>query len=83
GLAVLAAAREHAPAAKVILVTAHSSVQTCRQALQEGAFDYIEKPLDLDELRAVVSRAAEHTAQRRMIRELKQQLDEKYGFENI
>jgi len=83
GLAVLAAAREHSPATKVILITAHSSVQTCRTALQQGAFDYVEKPLDLDELRTIVSRAAEHTAQRRMIRELKQQLDEKYGFENI
>ena len=83
GLAVLAAANEYAPDAKVILITAHSSVQTCRQALQEEAFDYIEKPLDLDELRAVVARAAEHTAQRRQIVELKGRLDEKYGFENI
>ena len=83
GMSVLAAAREHLPAAAVILITAHSSVQTCRTALQKGAFDYIEKPLDLDELRVVISRAAERTAQRRTIRELKQQLDERYGFENI
>jgi two-component system response regulator HydG len=83
GLAVLSAANEHAPGSKVILITAHSSVQTCRTALQEGAFDYIEKPLDLDELRTVVSRAVEHTAQRRAIRELKTRLDEKFGFENI
>ena len=83
GLAVLTATMKHLPAAKVILITAHSSVQTCRTALQQGAFDYIEKPLDLDELRAVVSRAAEDTAQRRTIQELKARLDEKYGFENI
>jgi two-component system response regulator HydG len=83
GLAVLDATMKHSPGAKVILITAHSSVQTCRTALQKGAFDYIEKPLDLDELRAVVSRAAEDTAQRRTIAELRQRLDEKYGFENI
>ncbi len=83
GLTVLKAAAAHSPGAKVILITAHSSVQTCREALQEGAFDYIEKPLDLNELRAVVSRAAEHTAQRRTICELKGRLDEKYGFGNI
>jgi len=83
GLAVLAAARKHSPDTKVILITAHASVDTCRSALQQGAFDYIEKPLDLDELRTVVSRAAEHTAQRRMIAELRGRLDEKYGFENI
>jgi len=83
GLAVLTAARQRAPDTKVILITAHSSVHTCRTALQEGAFDYIEKPLDLDELRTVVSRAAELTAQRRQIRDLRERLDEKYGFENI
>ncbi|MFA6135052.1 MAG: sigma-54 dependent transcriptional regulator [Phycisphaerae bacterium] len=83
GLGVLASASKNCPGAKVILITAHSSVATCRTALQQGAFDYIEKPLDLDELRAVVSRAAEDTAQRRMIAELRQRLDERYGFENI
>ncbi len=83
GLDVLAAATGHCPGAKVILITAHASVQTCRTALQQGAFDYIEKPLDLDELRTVVSRAAQDTAQRRIIAELREQLDEKYGFENI
>jgi two-component system response regulator HydG len=51
--------------------------------LQQGAFDYIEKPIDLDELRAVVGRAAEDTAQKRTIAQLRQRLDEKYGFENI
>jgi two-component system response regulator HydG len=83
GLKVLASAVEHAPAAKVILITAHSSVETCRRALQQGAFDYVEKPLDLDEFRVVVGRAAELTAQRRTIRELRQRLDDIYGFENI
>ncbi len=83
GLDVLAAALKHAPSAKVILITAHASVQTCRTALQQGAFDYIEKPIDLDELRAVVGRAAEDTAQKRTISELRERLDEKYGFENI
>ncbi|MCJ7544902.1 MAG: sigma-54 dependent transcriptional regulator, partial [Phycisphaerae bacterium] len=83
GLAVLDAAAKKSPGTKVILITAHSSVQTCRTALQRGAFDYIEKPLDLDELRAVVTRAAEDTAHRRTIQELRQRLDEKFGFENI
>ena len=83
GLAVLKAAMTHSPGTKVILITAHSSVETCRSALQQGAFDYIEKPLDLDELRSVISRAAADTAQRRQIRELKERLDERYGFENI
>ncbi|MCK4276949.1 MAG: sigma-54-dependent Fis family transcriptional regulator [Phycisphaerae bacterium] len=83
GLAVQAAANEHLPATRLIVVTANPSVETCRIALQEGAFDYIEKPLDLDELRAVVSRAAQVTAQRRTVKEVREQLDEQYGFEEI
>ncbi|MDP6044896.1 MAG: sigma-54 dependent transcriptional regulator [Phycisphaerae bacterium] len=83
GMDVLKAATEYSPASKVILITAHSSISTCRDALKQGAFDYIEKPLDLDDLRMVVGRAAEITAQRRTIIELKCRLDEKYGFDNI
>ena len=83
GLAVLDAALAKAPGAKVILITAHSSVETCRQALQKGAFDYIEKPVDLDELRIVVARAAELTAQKRTIVDLRRRLDEKFGLGNI
>lgn len=83
GLDVLAAAREKLPASKVILITAHSSIETCRQALQNGAFDYVEKPLSLEELRIIVGRAAEMTAQKRTIRELKQRLDDHFGFGNI
>ncbi len=83
GLGVLAAARGKNPDARVILITAHSSVDTCRRALQEGAFDYIEKPLDMDELRLLTNRAAELTAQKRTIRELRNRLDEKYDFEHI
>ena len=83
GLGVQAAAAKHCPAAKVIVVTADPSVDTCRTALQNGAFDYIAKPLDLDELRSVVSRASEVTAQRRTVQEMKRHLDETYGFEDI
>ncbi|MCE5328406.1 MAG: sigma-54 dependent transcriptional regulator [Planctomycetaceae bacterium] len=83
GLAVLDAANKTSPHSKVILITAHSSVDTCRAALQQGAFDYIEKPINLDDLRAVVARAAEVTAQRRVIADLREQLDEKFALENI
>jgi two-component system response regulator HydG len=83
GLGVLAAVKEHSPATKVILITAHSTVATCREALQTGAFDYLEKPLNLRELRARVSHAAQDIAQKELIEELSEKLDEKYGFENI
>ena len=83
GLTVLSAARKHSPGTEVILVTGHSTVETCRTALQEGACDYIEKPLNLDELRVVVQRAAERTARQRLIRELREHMDKHYGFDGI
>ena len=89
GLEVLSAARKHSPGTEVILLTAHSSVETCRRALKDGAFDYIEKAgtggeeVDSDDLRTVVQHAAEKTAQQRVIRDLREQLDKHFGFEGI
>ncbi|RKY75685.1 sigma-54-dependent Fis family transcriptional regulator, partial [candidate division KSB1 bacterium] len=83
GLDVLSAAREYSPDTEVILITGHASVPTCRSALQQGACDYIERPLDLDKLRAIVNHAAERVIQKRTIEELRQRLDEHYGFEGI
>lgn len=59
GLKVLIAARKLQPHAEVIMVTAHGDVPTARAAFKEGAFDFIEKPLELDLFRSLVNRAAE------------------------
>ena len=83
GLDLLAQAKQLDPKIEVILVTAFGTVDTCKAALQQGAFDYITKPLDWGELRAIVRRAAERVLMTRQIRELREQLDEKFGFEGI
>ena len=62
GLAVLGKARQLDPPPPVILVTAHGDVPTAVQAMSEGAYSFIEKPLDLEYLRAQVNRAAERSA---------------------
>ncbi|MFN0132668.1 MAG: sigma-54-dependent transcriptional regulator [Phycisphaerales bacterium] len=59
GLKVLDAARRHQPNAETIMVTAHGDVPTARAAFKHGAYDFIEKPLDLDVFRNLVNRAAE------------------------
>src|SRR5687767_4172124 len=48
GLDVLEAAKQKNPTPPVVLVTAHADIPTCKKALAEGAYDFIEKPLDLD-----------------------------------
>ncbi|MEE3258336.1 MAG: sigma-54 dependent transcriptional regulator [Candidatus Latescibacterota bacterium] len=59
GMGVLQAARETNPAIGVVLVTAFGTIDGAVDAIQEGAFHYLEKPIDLDELDQVVDRALE------------------------
>ena len=83
GLDVLQEANQLDPPPPVVLVTAHADIPTCKQALHEGAYDYIEKPLDLDYFRAQVNRAAERSALLQQNRALQEQLSETTGFEGI
>ncbi|MFZ9689939.1 MAG: sigma-54-dependent transcriptional regulator [Phycisphaerales bacterium] len=83
GLAVLAQAKASQPQAETILVTAHGDVPTAKAALQGGAYDFIEKPLDLVVFRNLVGRAAETVFLRTRNRRLEGQVDAAYGFEGI
>jgi two-component system response regulator HydG len=60
GVEILAAARANDPDTPVILMTAQATLQTAMQAVNEGAFYYIQKPFRNDELLAILRRAAEH-----------------------
>jgi two-component system response regulator HydG len=83
GLKVLEMARHQPMPPPVLLVTAHADIPTCKAALAQGAYDYIEKPLDLDYFRAQVNRAAERSALLKQNELLHEQLDEQAGFEGI
>jgi two-component system response regulator HydG len=83
GLDVLRETRQLLPPPPVLLVTAHADIPTCKQALAEGAYDYIEKPLDLDYFRAQVNRAAEKSALQQQNQVLAEQLATSAGFERI
>ena len=60
GVEILAAARSHDPDTPVILMTAQATLQSAMQAVNEGAYYYIQKPFRNDELLAILRRAAEH-----------------------
>jgi two-component system response regulator HydG len=60
GLEVLRAVHARRPGLPFILMTAYATVPTAVQAMREGAYDYITKPFDPDELRAIVERALAH-----------------------
>ena len=69
GMELLEHTRQLTPPPPVVMVTAVNDVPTSKEALTKGAYDYITKPLDLDEFRAQVNRAAE-TSQLRQQNEI-------------
>jgi two-component system response regulator HydG len=83
GLGILAKAKETLPDAEVILMTGHGTVPSAVTAMQQGAFNYLLKPLDLAQLRAIAERAGENSRLRRANVELKRRLDERFGFEGV
>jgi two-component system response regulator HydG len=83
GMDVLQQAKNLLPDAEVIVVTGHGTIQSAVEAMQQGAFNYLLKPLDLKQLRAVVDTAARNQHLRRANAELSRRLDEKFGFEGI
>lgn len=83
GLEVLRQLKEAQPDLPVIIITAYGSAHTAIDALRLGAYDYITKPFELDELQMLVERALER---RQLIDEnrfLRNELKQKYGFDNI
>lgn len=83
GMQILRKARESLPDSEVILVTGHASVPRAVDAMREGAFNFLEKPITPKRLQAVVAKAAESVRLRRQNQELHSRLDEQFGFENL
>ena len=83
GMQVLAAARQHQPQAETVMVTAHGDVPTAKAAIRNGAYDFIEKPLDLDVFRTLCGNAINTVFLRAQNTELRSRLDENFGFEGI
>lgn len=83
GLEILNKAKREQPEAAVILITGHGTIQSAVEAMQQGAFNYLVKPLDLSQLRAITGRAAEGARLYRTNVELQRRLDEKFGFQGV
>jgi two-component system response regulator HydG len=83
GLAILRKAKKETPDAEVVVITGHADVKSAVEAIKQGASNYLTKPVDMGELRAIVDKAAERLRLARANRELKRQLDEKFGFEGV
>jgi DNA-binding NtrC family response regulator len=83
GLEVLQAAKESDPELPVIVMTAYGSIEEAVAAMKDGAFDFIQKPLDLAHLKLLIDRAAR---QQELLREnllLREEYAARYGFPRI
>ena len=67
GIELLRLIKEHAPGIEVVVMTADPTVATAVEALKQGAFDYIVKPLNLDELQHLMGRLMERSELRREV----------------
>ncbi len=83
GLGILRKAKQELPECEVLVITGHGDVQTAVEAMKAGAANYLQKPINLGELRAQVDKAAEKVRLVRTNLQLKQQIDEKFGFEGV
>lgn len=83
GFDILQSVRKVSTSTEVIVVTGHASAQTAVRAMKEGAFDYITKPIDFDELKIVIAKALE---KQQLLSEnvyLRTQLRGRFEFSNI
>ena len=69
GMALLRWANEHQPALPVVIITAHGTVDSAVESIKAGAFDYVTKPFDQEELRAVIAKGL--SAKKKSLKTLK------------
>lgn len=83
GLAVLKQLRSIHPDCQVIMLTGLNTARTAFAAKGTGAFDYVTKPFDVEELRLRVEHAVEKVQLSRELERLKEEVGRKYGIDNI
>lgn len=83
GLQILKEIKDKSPNTEVVLMTASNEVETAVEAIRLGAYNYLQKPLDLKQLRSIVNKAGEIVRVKRDNAQLHQRLDEKFGFEGV
>lgn len=83
GLEALTQVKAFNPSIPVIIMTAYSSVETAVEALKSGAYDYLTKPLDFDELKLTMARAMDHTQLKEENRLLRETLRDRFDRGNI
>jgi two-component system response regulator HydG len=84
GLAVLQEAKNLGDQTQVILITAYATIDTCKEAIRRGAYDYLVKPIDIEQLRRLVEQAGRRVSRARQHRQERSQISEgDFVFEGV
>ncbi|GBD92641.1 transcriptional regulatory protein ZraR [bacterium BMS3Abin05] len=83
GIETLRRIKKDNPKIPVVMMTAHGTIETAVKSMQLGAFDFITKPFSGDRLRLTVKNAIENSSLKAEVSRLRQELQERYRFENI
>lgn len=83
GIDVIRRAREIQPNILSVVMTGFGTIPSAVEAIRAGAYHYVTKPFDLDDIGSLVAKALEHTHLREENKYLRRQLQARYGFENI
>ncbi len=83
GIEALKRIKELSPGIPIIIMTAYASVSTAVEALKSGAYDYLIKPLDIDEMKILIAKALRHRELEKENLYLKERLGDRFDFANI
>jgi two-component system, NtrC family, response regulator AtoC len=83
GIDILQKIKQIDPSLIIIMMTAYSSIKSSIKAIKMGAYYYIEKPINMDELHLLMKRALEHKQMSSKIESLHEELEQRRGFENF
>src|SRR5436190_15777764 len=83
GLDLLQLWKKQRPDTQFILLTGHSSVNSAVEAIKSGAYDYVTKPVNPDELILLIKRAIEGMQKDKEIDNLRRRLDQRFGLDQI
>ncbi len=83
GMDILRSCLEHDPTVKVIMMTAYGTIRSAVEAMQAGAYHYLAKPFDNDELLLLIQRALQVHRLNQEVDDLRSELEARYGFSEI
>lgn len=83
GIEALSEIRKISPLVPVLIMTAYASVKTAVEALKAGAFDYVTKPLDIEELKILIDKGLEHYHLRTENLALKERIGDRFDFSRM